>query len=334
MTELSPDITFANPELLVLLIAVPLMALWYYYRLHKKESDVRYSTLSPFAGTGQSMKERLRHLPFILRMIVVTLVIIALARPQTTSKGENVYSEGIDIILVLDISGSMLAEDFQPNRIEAAKSVAQEFITGRTNDRIGLVIFSGESFTQCPLTVDYEVLKSLIKPLKSGMIEDGTAIGLGLANGINRLRESKAKSKVIILLTDGVNNRGEIDPITAAQIAQSFGIRVYTVGVGTAGEAPYPVQTPYGTRYQMVPVEIDEKVLRQVAQMTDGKYFRATDNRKLRAIYREIDTLEKTRIEVRSFRRYTELFYSFVMAAVVLLLIDVGVSRTWLRKIP
>ena len=228
----------------------------------------------------------------------------------------------------------MLAEDFQPNRIEAAKAVAQEFITGRTNDRIGLVIFSGESFTQCPLTVDYEVLKSLIKPLKSGMIEDGTAIGLGLANGINRLRESKAKSKVIILLTDGVNNRGEIDPITAAQIAQSFGIRVYTVGVGTVGEAPYPVQTLYGTRYQMVPVEIDEKVLQQVAQMTDGKYFRATDNRKLRAIYREIDALEKTRIEVRSFRRYTELFYSFLMAAVMLLLIDVGVSRTWLRKIP
>ncbi|MHB1050238.1 MAG: vWA domain-containing protein [Bacteroidota bacterium] len=334
MTELSPDITFANPELLLLLVVVPLMALWYYYRLQKKESDVRYSTLSPFSGIGQSLKERLRHLPFILRMLVVTLVIIALARPQTTSRGENVYSEGIDIILALDISGSMLAEDFQPNRIEAAKAVAQEFITGRTNDRIGLVIFSGESFTQCPLTVDYEVLKSLIKPLKSGMIEDGTAIGLGLANGINRLRESKAKSKVIILLTDGVNNRGEIDPITAAQIAQSFGIRVYTVGVGTAGEAPYPVQTPYGTRYQMVPVEIDEKVLRQVAQMTDGKYFRATDNRKLRAIYREIDTLEKTRIEVRSFRRYTELFYSFVMAAVMLLLIDVGVSRTWLRKIP
>lgn len=334
MTDNSMNITFANPEMLLLLIAVPLLAVWYYYRLQAKESDVRYSTLMPFAGSRQSLKERLRHLPFILRMLVVSLAVIALARPQTTSKGENVYSEGIDIILALDISGSMLAEDFQPNRIEAAKSVAQEFITGRTNDRIGLVIFSGESFTQCPLTVDYEVLKSLIKPLKSGMIEDGTAIGLGLANGINRLRESKAKSKVIILLTDGVNNRGEIDPITAAQIAQSFGIRVYTVGVGTAGEAPYPVQTPYGTRYQMVPVEIDEKVLRQVAEMTDGKYFRATDNRKLRAIYREIDALEKTRIEVRSFRRYTELFYSFALAAVLLLLADIGVSRTWLRKIP
>jgi Ca-activated chloride channel family protein len=334
MTNLFTDISFANPEALLLLLAVPLMALWYYYRLRAKESDVRYSTLAPFSTVERSVKERFRHLPFILRMIAVSLVIIALARPQSSSKGENVYSEGIDIVLVLDISGSMLAEDFQPNRIEAAKTVAQEFISGRTNDRIGLVIFSGESFTQCPLTVDYQVLKSLIVPLKSGMIEDGTAIGLGLANGINRLRESKAKSKVIILLTDGINNRGEIDPITAAQIAQSFGIRVYTVGVGTVGEAPYPMQTPFGTRYQMVPVEIDEKVLRQVAQMTEGKYFRATDNRKLRAIYQEIDALEKTRIEVRSYRRYTELFYSFILAAVILLLVDVIVSKIWLRKIP
>ncbi|MBP9211272.1 MAG: VWA domain-containing protein [Bacteroidetes bacterium] len=326
--------TFANPELLFLLLLVPGMAVWYYYRLHRKESDVRFSTLEPFAMVKYSMKERLRHLPFILRMIAVALVIIALARPQSTSKGENIYSEGIDIVLALDISGSMLAEDFQPNRIEAAKNVAQDFITGRTNDRIGLVIFSGESFTQCPLTVDYDVLKSLIKPLKSGMIEDGTAIGLGLANAVNRLRESKAKSKVIILLTDGVNNRGEIDPITAAQIAQSFGIRVYTVGVGTIGEAPYPVQTPFGIRYQMVPVEIDEKVLQQVAEMTEGKYFRATDNKKLRSIYQEIDRLEKTRIEVRSYRRYTELFYLFIMAALALLTADIVLSTTWLRKLP
>lgn len=328
------DITFANPELLLFLLLVPALAVWYYYRLHAKESDVRYSTLQPFAMIKYSMKERLRHLPFILRLLALALIIIALARPQSTSKGQNVYSEGIDIVLALDISGSMLAEDFQPNRIEAAKNVAQDFISGRTTDRIGLVIFSGESFTQCPLTVDYEVLKTLIKPLKSGMIEDGTAIGLGLANGVNRLRESKAKSKVIILLTDGVNNRGEIDPITAAEIAKSFGIRVYTVGVGTIGEAPYPVQTPFGIRYQMVPVEIDEKVLKQVADLTDGKYFRATDNKKLRAIYQEIDQLEKTRIEVRSYRRYTELFYSFIFVAVFLLIGDVGLSNTWFRKIP
>ncbi len=328
------DITFANPELLLLLLVIPGLVVWYYYRLQAKESDVRFSTLQPFAMVKYSAKERLRHVPFILRMIALALVIIALARPQSSSKGQNVYSEGIDIVLALDISGSMLAEDFQPNRIEAAKNVAQDFIGGRTNDRIGLVIFSGESFTQCPLTVDYEVLKTLIKPLKSGMIEDGTAIGLGLANAVNRLRESKAKSKVIILLTDGVNNRGEIDPISAAQIAQSYDIRVYTVGVGTMGEAPYPVQTPFGIRYQMVPVEIDEKVLNKMAEMTDGKYFRATDNKKLRSIYQEIDKLEKTRVEVRSYRRYTELFYSFILAAVFLLIGDVGISNTWLRKIP
>jgi Ca-activated chloride channel family protein len=328
------DITFASPLLLLFLLLIPGLAVWYYYRLKAKESDVRYSTLQPFAMIKYSMKERLRHLPFVLRLVALALVIIALARPQSTSKGQNVYSEGIDIVLALDISGSMLAEDFQPNRIEAAKNVAQDFIGGRTNDRIGLVIFSGESFTQCPLTVDYEVLKTLIKPLKSGMIEDGTAIGLGLANAVNRLRESKAKSKVIILLTDGVNNRGEIDPITAAEIAKSYGIRVYTVGVGTVGEAPYPVQTPFGIRYQMVPVEIDEKVLKQVAELTDGKYFRATDNKKLRSIYQEIDHLEKTRIEVRSYRRYTELFYSFIFVAVFLLIGDVGLSNTWLRKIP
>ncbi len=332
--KIMSDITFANPELLLFLLLIPGIAVWYYYRLHAKESDVRYSTLQPFAMIKYSMKERLRHLPFVFRLVALALVIIALARPQSTSKGQNVYSEGIDIVLALDISGSMLAEDFQPNRIEAAKNVAQEFIDGRTNDRIGLVIFSGESFTQCPLTVDYEVLKTLIKPLKSGMIEDGTAIGLGLANGVNRLRESKSKSKVIILLTDGVNNRGEIDPITAAEIAKLYGIRVYTVGVGTIGEAPYPVQTPFGIRYQMVPVEIDEKVMKQIAAITDGKYFRATDNKKLRSIYQEIDQLEKTRIEVRSYRRYTELFSSFIFVALFLLIGDVGLSNTWFRKIP
>jgi len=329
-----PDVTFANPELLFLLLLVPGMAAWYYYRLRFKESNIRYSTLQPFVLVKKNAKENMRHLPFAMRMTALALVIIALARPQTTFKGQNVYSEGIDIVLALDISGSMLAEDFQPNRIEAAKAVAQDFISGRVNDRIGLVIFSAESFTQCPLTVDYEVLKSLIRPLKSGMIEDGTAIGLGLGTAINRLRESKTKSKVIILLTDGVNNRGEIDPITAAQIAQSYGIRVYTVGVGTIGEAPYPTPTAFGIRYQMMPVEIDEKVLRQVAEMTDGKYFRATDNRKLKAIYQEIDRLEKTRIEVRSYKRYSELFYSFVFGALFLLLVDVGISNTWLRKIP
>ena len=219
-------------------------------------------------------------------------------------------------------------------RIEAAKAVAQEFITGRTNDRIGLVVFSGESFTQCPLTVDYPVLKNLIKDVKSGMIEDGTAIGLGLANSVSRLKDSKAKSKVIILLTDGVNNRGQIDPLTAAQIAQANSIRVYTVGVGTIGEAPYPMQTPLGIRYQNLPVDLDEKMLSQIAQMTDGKYFRATDNRKLKSIYKEIDQLEKTRIEVRSYRHYKELFYTYALFAFVVLMLEIGISQTWLRKLP
>lgn len=329
-----PDIAFASRNALFLLLLIPALAVWYYFRLRHRESDVRFSTLAPFSDIGSTRKERARHLPFILRMVALTLLILALARPRSTSHGENIYTEGIDIVLALDISSSMLAEDFQPNRIEAAKGVAQDFISGRTNDRIALVIFSSESFTQCPLTTDYAVLKNLIRPIKSGMIQDGTAIGLGLANAVNRLKDSKAKSKVIILLTDGVNNSGQIDPITAAQIAASYGIRVYTVGVGTVGEAPYPAQTPFGTRYQMMPVDLDEKALSQIAGMTDGKYFRATDNATLKKIYREIDRLEKSRIEVRSYRRFTELFYSYVGVALFLLMIDVTISNTWLRKIP
>jgi Ca-activated chloride channel family protein len=328
------DVTFANKGFLFLLLLIPALSAWYYFRQKYRESDVRFSSLTPFSEVSSTRKERARHLPFILRMAALTLLIFALARPQSTSHGENVYSEGIDIVLALDISGSMLAEDFHPNRIEAAKAVAQEFINGRTNDRIGLVIFSSESFTQCPLTVDYGVLKNLLKPVKPGMIEDGTAIGLGIANAVNRLKDSKSKSKVIILLTDGVNNRGEIDPTTAAQIAASYGIRVYTVGMGTIGEAPYPAQTPFGIRYQMMPVDLDENALTKIAEITDGKYFRATDNATLEKIYKEIDRLEKTRIEVRSYRRFTELFYSYAGLALFLLMVDVGISKTWLRKLP
>jgi len=228
----------------------------------------------------------------------------------------------------------MLAEDFKPNRVEAAKKVIDDFIAGRTNDRIGLVIFSGESFTQCPLTVDYSVLRGLLKEIHTGMIEDGTAIGNAIANGVNRLKDSKSKSKVMILLTDGVNNRGEVDPLTAAQIAQKFGIRIYTVGVGTVGEAPYPFQTPFGVRYQMVPVEIDENILQQIAKITGGKYFRATDNRKLVQIYDEIDKLEKTRVEVTSYRQAKELFYGWAFIGLFLLVADIGLSRTYLRKLP
>ena len=328
------DVSFAHQWFLIFLGIIPVLAVWYYYRQRNRESDLRYSSLVPFSQISSTRKERLRHLPFILRMLVLAALIIALARPQSKSQGENMYTEGIDIILALDISGSMMAEDFQPNRIEAAKAVAQDFINARTNDRIGLVIFSGESFTQCPLTTDYAVLKSLLRQVKTGMIQDGTAIGLGLANAVNRLKTSKAKSKVIILLTDGVNNMGEIDPQTAAQIAKSYDIRVYTIGIGSKGEAPYPVQTPFGTRYQMIPADLDEQMLSQIAGITDGKYFRATDNKALQRIYKEIDRLEKTRIEVRSYRRYKELFYSYAGFALLFLLVDVGISQTWLRKLP
>jgi Ca-activated chloride channel family protein len=228
----------------------------------------------------------------------------------------------------------MLAEDFSPNRIEAAKQVASEFIDGRTNDRIGLVVFSAESFTQCPLTTDYPVLKNLLREVKNGMIADGTAIGLAIANGVNRLKDSKAKSKVMILLTDGVNNRGEIDPITAARIAATYGIRIYTVGVGAQGEAPYPVQTPFGIRRQLIPVDLDEKGLTQVAEMTGGKYYRATDNRKLKAIYKEIDQLERTKIEVTAYKRYSELYSGWLLAGFIAMLIEVGLGVTVLRRNP
>jgi len=329
-----PDVTFANPEFLYGLLVIPLAIVWYIRRHRRVSSDIRYSTLLPFAKIKPTPRERLRHLPFALRMVVVALLVVGLARPRTTLHGENMYTEGIDIVLVLDISSSMLAEDFRPNRIEAAKQVASEFVEGRTNDMIGLVIFAGESFTQCPMTLDYRVLKNLLRLVRTGIVEDGTAIGMGIAQAVNRLRDSKAKSKVMILLTDGVNNRGEIDPLTAAQIAQTFGIRIYTIGVGIIGSAPYPVRTPFGTRYQNVPVDVDEKTLQKIAEMTDGRYFRATNNRALKEIYQEIDQLEKTRIEVKAYRSYTELFYPWVGMGVLTALIEILLARTLLRKLP
>lgn len=307
---------------------------WYWKRNKKMTPDITFSSLKIFNEIKPTIKEKLVHLPFVLRSIAVALLIIALARPQSFATGENVYTEGIDIAVVLDISGSMLAEDFKPNRLEAAKDVIDEFIAGRTSDKIGLVVFSGKSFTQCPLTIDYSVLRNLLGEIKSGMIEDGTAIGLAIANGVNRLKDSKAKSKILILLTDGVNNAGEIDPITAANIAQTFGIRIYTVGVGTRGNAPYPFQTPFGVQYQMVPVEIDEAILQQVADITDGHYFRATDNKKLEEIYKEIDKMEKTRVEITSYRNAKELFYNWALAGLLLLFTEIVLSRTYLRRLP
>ncbi len=327
-------ITFASPYFFYLLLLIPVFIFWYWKRYRQQYIEMQVSSLEGFQTAPRSWRQRFRHLLFALRVLAFVLLVFAMARPQSSTRGENITTEGIDIVMAMDISGSMLAEDFKPNRIDASKKVAMEFIDDRLTDRIGLVIFAGESFTQCPLTTDHSVVKNLLKDVKSGMIEDGTAIGMGLATSVSRLKDSKAKSKVIILLTDGVNNRGFIDPLTAAGIAQSFGIRVYTIGMGTIGMAPYPVQTPFGIQYQNVPVQIDGEVLQKIAQMTDGKYFRATDNKKLKAIYREIDTLEKTKIEVTEFRRHSEEFKTATMFAALLLLLELLFRYTIFRSNP
>jgi Ca-activated chloride channel homolog len=325
---------FANPEFLLLLLTVPAIG-YYIWRWGKKKDIVlKFSSLHIFSNIPHTLRERAQHLPIILRLTALGFFIIALARPQSVSDKQNISTEGIDIVLELDISGSMLAEDFSPNRIEAAKQVASEFIDARTNDRIGLVVFSAESFTQCPLTTDYLVLKNLLRDVKNGMIADGTAIGLAIANGVNRLKDSKAKSKVMILLTDGINNQGEVDPITAARIAATYNIRIYTVGVGAHGEAPYPRQTVFGIRRMMMPVDLDEKSLTQIAEMTGGKYYRATDNKKLQAIYKEIDQLERTKIEVTAYKRYSELYNGWLLAGLIALLLEVVLNTTVLRRNP
>jgi len=278
---------------------------------------------------------RARHVLFVLRMFVLVLLILGFARPQSGVKGEEVITQGLDIVLAMDVSSSMLAEDIRPNRVEAAKQVAAEFIKGRKNDRIGMIVFAGEAYTQCPLTIDYGILLNFLNQIHVGIIEDGTAIGMGLATAVNRLRNSKAKSKVIILLTDGRNNRGEIDPITAAQTAQAFDVRIYTIGAGTRGTALYPVNDPFfGKRYVPMRVDIDETTLQKIAEMTGGKYFRATDRKSLSGIYHGIDRMEKTKIKVKEYTRYSELFYYFVGGAVLLLLGEIGLANTKLRKIP
>jgi len=328
------DISFAYPAFLYFLLIIPLLGWWYWKKENSISPDLTYSSLQMFAGLKPSLKERLRHLPAVLRILALVFLIIAVARPQTFSSGENIYTEGIDIVMVLDTSGSMLAEDFSPNRLEAAKSVIDDFVAGRTTDKIGLVIFSAESFTQCPLTIDYPVLRNLLKEIKSGVLTDGTAIGIAIANGINRVKDSKAKSKIMLLLTDGMNNVPEMDPLTAAQIAQTFGIRIYTIGVGTMGQAPYPFDTPFGKRYSMIPVEIDENLLRQIAQTTGGNYFRATNNKKLAEIYSEIDKLEKTRVEVTSYRHASELYFIWALFGFLILLGEVIISKIYLKRIP
>jgi Ca-activated chloride channel family protein len=325
------EIEFANPAFLWLLIVIPLMIGWYVWKGKRLQGTLKISSLKGFQVPKRNSISKLRHLIIALRCLAVMAVIIALARPQSALSWENATTEGIDIVIATDISGSMLAEDLKPNRLEAGKNIAIDFIKDRPDDRIGLVVFSGESFTQCPLTIDHDVLVNLFKDISNGMIEDGTAIGMGLATAVNRLKDSEAKSKVVILLTDGSNTSGSIPPSTAAEIAKQMNVRVYTVGVGTKGYAPYPVQTPYGVQYQQVPVTIDEGVLSNIAKITGGKYFRATNNEKLKQIYQQIDKMEKAKIAVTQYHKKTERFLPLVIFALVLLMLEFLLKNTLLK---
>lgn len=326
--------SFQNPEYLWWLLVLIPMILWYVFKQFRSHASLQISTTEPFSKMPRSRKPYWFHVLFAVRCTVVALLIMVVARPQLSNNFQTETAEGIDIMVALDVSGTMLAEDLKPNRLQAAKKVATEFIAGRPNDNIGLVVFSGESFTQCPLTSDHSALINLFNSVEYGMIEDGTAIGLGLANAVSRIKDSEAKSKVIILLTDGSNNAGDVAPRTAAEIAQSFGVRVYTIGVGTRGMAPYPFQTPYGIQYQNIPVDIDESMLREIADMTGGTYFRATDNSKLKAIYEEIDQMEKTKLRVNQYSKKSEEYLPFLLAAFVLLIFELVVRHTVLRSLP
>lgn len=328
------DIQFANPELLVLLAIIPLLVLAYILRLKDNKASIKLSTISNISIQDNLLYLLLKHSPFAFLNLALLFIIIALARPQSSLSWQDVTTEGIDIMLAMDISGSMLAEDLKPNRLEASKEVAVDFIKGRPSDRIGLVTFSGESFTQSPLTTDHSVLKNLFKDVKNGLLEDGTAIGMGLATSVNRLRDSDAKSRVVILLTDGSNNSGSVSPVTSAEIAREFGVRVYTIGVGTNGKAPFPYRNPFGQiSYQNVEVKIDEATLKEIADLTGGKYFRATNNRSLKAIYEEIDQLEKSKIEVTEYRKKKEEFFPFALIASILVVLNFTLKYTVLRSI-
>lgn len=326
--------TYANPQMFYLLLVLVPMIVWYVLRQKKFSASLQISTLKGLANAPRTWKQYLRHLIFALRVLVIALLILVLARPQSAENWENVNTEGIDIIMSIDVSSSMLARDLEPDRLEAAKDVATTFISGRPYDRIGLVVFASESFTQCPLTTNHAVVSNMLRETETGILEDGTAIGNGLATSVSRLKESDALSRVVILLTDGSNNSGEIPPLTAAEIAKTYGVRVYTIGVGTEGTAPYPVQTPFGVRTQNVPVKIDEETLQSIADITGGKYFRATDNEKLKNIYEEIDALEKSKIEVKEFSRKKEEFLPFATAAGLLLILSVLMKISVFRNIP
>ncbi len=329
--------TFHSPYYLWLLLLLLPMTGYYVWRTLQGGAAIRIPTTDGMAQTPKTIRYYLRHLPFALRAAAFALLVVALARPQDAERFSHTSTEGIDIMLAIDVSGSMLARDFKPDRITAAKEVAASFIADRYGDRIGLAVFAGEAFTQSPLTTDQATLQTLLARIRSGVIEDGTAIGNGLATAINRLRESEAKSKVVILLTDGVNNRGEIAPLTAAEIAKAQGIRVYTIGVGTQGMAPYPAVDIYGTPTGgtvMAKVEIDEKTLRAIAEQTGGQYFRATDKAKLQAIYDQINRLEKSKVEVTEHIAYHELFLNWVLAAIALLAAEFLLATLALKRIP
>jgi Ca-activated chloride channel family protein len=326
------NVTFAQPLFFGLFIFVPLLIFWYAKNYNSQQASVKISTAA--APGLQSFKTSLRHLPFMLRLLSLSCIIFALARPQTKNDEQRAEGEGIDIVLCIDVSGSMTARDFKPNRLEAAKEVATDFVNKRITDRIGIVIFSGESFTLSPLTTDKSVLLSAIKSIRNGLLEDGTAIGAGLSTSVDRLRSIEGKTKVVLLLTDGVNNGGLIDPKTAKEIAKTFGIKVYTIGVGSDGFAPQPVNTPTGIVMENQKVNIDEKLMTEIATETGGRYFRARDNQSLNAIYSTIDKLEKSKVEIINTIRYQEKFYPFVLAALVLLFLEVLLRYTVFRKFP
>ena len=327
---------FSDPFFLYFLLLIPLFVYFHLRQRRPQTVTLQYSNLEIVKSVGKSRWTLYRHLLFSIRLLAIVFFILAMARPQSGSKEQEVTTEGIDIIITLDISSSMLAEDFKPkNRLEVAKIVAKDFVVGRKNDRIGMVVFAGESYTQCPLTLDYGVLLNFIEDVQIGLIEDGTAIGLALANAVNRLRDSKAKSKVIILLTDGRNNAGELHPLSAAQVAQAMSVRVYTVGAGSRGTALYPIHDPiFGKRYQRLQVEIDEELLQEIARMTGGKYFRAVDRKSLEEVFLEIGELEKTKIEVKEFTRYEELFPLYLILGLIFFSLEIILANTKFKKIP
>ena len=328
------SIEFASPHFLFALIIIPLFIVWYVLNCNKQQAYVRFTDTAFFDKLPKSWKTYMRHIVFVLEIAALSLFIIALARPQSSSKNQKVNVEGIDIMLAMDISSSMLAADLKPDRLEASKAVASDFVIGRPDDRMGLVVFSGETFTQVPLTTDHGMMLNMLRDMKCGMLEDGTAIGDGLASAVSRLKDSEAISKVVILLTDGDNNAGSIDPATAAEMAKLFGIRVYTIGAGTRGMAPYPVHTPFGgVQYQQAPVTINEEILQHIANETGGKYFRAETKEKLQQIYDEIDKMERSKIEVTEFKRLHEEFYPFVIWGLILLVVSFILKNTIFKSI-